>query len=342
MRNKISGRRLGRTTAHREALIRNMITSLVTHDRIRTTLAKAKELRRHAEKVVTWAKLGESQHHSLVHGFLKSPLAVSKLFKEIAPRYEERSGGYSRVLRAGFRRGDRAPMAILEFVDRPGELRPARRAKSADAFIGKRVDGGQGVVAETTSSLGASSALAAEAESTIIKRGNYRRSSVTISHSAPELFGKTLLERAKEAVERQTEAVNFLKAARTAAAAAAAANGIVTVTNGLPSKKLNTSTSGGGGGGGGKGGVDVVTPSSIQHHSIVSSILQLQPAFPAPRPSRSRWSDFAEKEKALEAHAAARRAARAAEGELMMLQKGSSPMSKQEDKATAKTVEKMQ
>lgn len=339
MRNKISGRRLGRTTAHREALIRNMITSLVTHDRIRTTLAKAKELRRHAEKVVTWAKLGESQHHSLVYGFLKSPLAVSKLFKEIAPRYEERSGGYSRVLRAGFRRGDRAPMAILEFVDRPGELRPARRAKSADAFIGKRVDGGQGVVAETTSSLGASSALAAEAEATIIKRGNYRRSSVTISHSAPELFGKTLLERAKEAVERQTEAVNFLKAARTAAAAAAA-NGIVTATNGLPSKKLNTSNSGGGGGG--KGGVDVVTSSSIQQQSIFSSILQLQPAFPAPRPSRSRWSDFAEKEKALEAHAAARRAARAAEGELMMLQKGSSPMSKQEDKATAKTVEKMQ
>ena len=337
MRNKISGRRLGRTTAHREALIRNMITSLVTHDRIRTTLAKAKELRRHAEKVVSWAKKGESQHHSLVHGFLKSPLAVSKLFKEIAPRYEERSGGYSRVLRAGFRRGDRAPMAVLEFVDRPGELRPARRAKSADAFIGKRVDGG--VAAETASPLGGSSALAAEAEATIIKRGNYRRSSVTISHSAPELFGKTLLERAKEAVERQTEAVNFLKAARTAAAAAV--NGVV--TNGLPSKKLNTNSSGGGGGGG-KGGVDVVTSSSIQQQSIVSSILQLQPAFPAPRPSRSRWSDFAYKEKALEAHAAARRAARAVEGELMMLQKGgSSPMrSKQEDKATGNLTEKMQ
>jgi large subunit ribosomal protein L17 len=313
-----------------------MITSLVTHDRIRTTLAKAKELRRHAEKVVSWAKKGASQHHSLVHGFLKSPLAVSKLFKEIAPRYEERSGGYSRVLRAGFRRGDRAPMAVLEFVDRPGELRPARRAKSADAFIGKRVDGG--AAAETASPLGGSSALAAEAEATIIKRGNYRRSSVTISHSAPELFGKTLLERAKEAVERQTEAVNFLKAARTAAAAA---TGVV--TNGLLSKKLNTNSSGGGGGGG-KGGVDVVTSSSIQQQSIVSSILQLQPAFPAPRPSRSRWSDFADKEKALEAHAAARRAARAAEGELMMLQKGgSSPMrSKQEDKATGNLTEKMQ
>jgi len=333
MRNKIAGRRLGRTTAHREALIRNMITSLVTHDRIRTTLAKAKELRRHAEKVVTWAKQGESQHHSLVHGFLKSPLAVSKLFKEIAPRYEERSGGYSRVLRAGFRRGDRAPMAILEFVDRPGELRPARRAKSADAVISGRGGKGKDGLAEKPSS--GSSALAAEAEATLIKRGNYRRSSVTISHSAPELLGKTLLDRAKEAVERQMEAVNFLKAAKAASGTS------------MVSKLTNT----GGGAGGGTGGQNVVKSSSSmnssvnqeqlggngsgsssssqqqqQQRSTTAPILQLQPAFPSPRPSRTRWNDFSEKQKALEAHASLRRAASIAEG-AMLRQKGSLPLS---------------
>jgi len=311
MRNKIAGRRLGRTTAHREALFRNMITSLVTHERIRTTLAKAKELRRHAEKVVTWAKQGESQHHTLAHGFLRSPLAVTKLFKEIAPRYEERNGGYSRVLRAGFRRGDRAPMAILEFVDREGEMRPARRSKSVDAIM------------EKTKPNTNSSALAAEAEATVSNsvynnlRGNYRRSSITISNSAPELTGKTLLERAKVAVERQVETINLLKAARVAASSVVNnSKGIKTVNEGkgrVEEKNSTLSTS-----------KQDNKQENISKDSVIdistsriASILQLQPAFPVPRPARSTWFDFEKKEKALQAHAAARKAARIAEGVLL-------------------------
>jgi large subunit ribosomal protein L17 len=311
MRNKIAGRRLGRTTAHREALFRNMITSLVTHERIRTTLAKAKELRRHAEKVVTWAKQGESQHHTLAHGFLRSPLAVTKLFKEIAPRYEERNGGYSRVLRAGFRRGDRAPMAILEFVDREGEMRPARRSKSVDAIM------------EKTKPNTNSSALAAEAEATVSNsvynnlRGNYRRSSITISNSAPELTGKTLLERANEAVERQVETINLLKAARVAASSVVNnSKGIKTVNEGKGRVEEKNST------------LSISKQDNKQENiskdsvidistSRIASILQLQPAFPVPRPARSTWFDFEKKEKALQAHAAARKAARNAEGVLL-------------------------
>lgn len=311
MRNKIAGRRLGRTTAHREAMFRNMITSLVTHERIRTTLAKAKELRRHAEKVVTWAKQGESQHHTLAHGFLRSPLAVTKLFKEIAPRYEERNGGYSRVLRAGFRRGDRAPMAILEFVDREGEMRPARRSKSVDAIMKK------------TKPNTNSSALAAEAEATVSNsvynnlRGNYRRSSITISNSAPELTGKTLLERAKEAVERQVETINLLKTARVAASSVVNnSKGIKTVNEGKGREDEKNST------------LSISKKDNKQENiskdsvidistSRIASILQLQPAFPVPRPARSTWFDFEKKEKALQAHAAARKAARIAEGVLL-------------------------
>ena len=311
MRNKIAGRRLGRTTAHREALFRNMITSLVTHERIRTTLAKAKELRRHAEKVVTWAKQGESQHHTMAHGFLRSPLAVTKLFKEIAPRYEERNGGYSRVLRAGFRRGDRAPMAILEFVDREGEMRPARRSKSVDAIM------------EKTKPSTNSSALAAEAEATVSNsvynnlRGNYRRSSITISNSAPELTGKTLLERANEAVERQVETINLLKAARVAASSVVNnSKGIKTVNEGKGRVEEKNST------------LSISKQDNKQENiskdsvidistSRIASILQLQPAFPVPRPARSTWFDFEKKEKALQAHAAARKAARIAEGVLL-------------------------
>jgi large subunit ribosomal protein L17 len=325
MRNKIAGRRLGRTTAHREALFRNMITSLVTHERIRTTLAKAKELRRHAEKVVTWAKQGESQHHTMAHGFLRSPLAVTKLFKEIAPRYEERNGGYSRVLRAGFRRGDRAPMAILEFVDREGEMRPARRSKSVDAII------------EKTKPNTNSSALAAEAEATVSNsvynnlRGNYRRSSITISNSAPELTGKTLLERAKEAVERQVETINLLKAARVAASSVVNnSKGIKTVNEGkVRVEEKNSTLSISKGREEEKNSTLSISKQDNKQENIskdsvidistsrIASILQLQPAFPVPRPARSTWFDFEKKEKALQAHAAARKAARIAEGVLL-------------------------
>lgn len=102
------------------------MTSLVQHERIRTTLAKAKEVQRHADRAITWAKLGSHQYHVKAAGYLRSTDMVKKLFSVLGPRYAEREGGYTRILRAGFRAGDRAEMAILEYVDRPGEARPAR------------------------------------------------------------------------------------------------------------------------------------------------------------------------------------------------------------------------
>jgi large subunit ribosomal protein L17 len=109
-------------------MFRNMVTSLIYHERIMTTLPKAKELRRVAEKVITLGKKGELHHRQLVGGILREKAAVSKLFEIIAPRYSDRPGGYTRVMKLmRQRRGDSANMAYIELVDRQGELRPARQ-----------------------------------------------------------------------------------------------------------------------------------------------------------------------------------------------------------------------
>jgi large subunit ribosomal protein L17 len=98
----------------------------VRYERIRTTLAKAKEVQTHADRAVTWAKQGTHQYHVRANGYLRAPDLVTKLFSVIAPRYKDRAGGYTRILRAGYRRGDRAEMAVLEYVGRPGEMRVAK------------------------------------------------------------------------------------------------------------------------------------------------------------------------------------------------------------------------
>lgn len=126
MKNKIHFRKLGRTSSHRKALFRNMVTALIDHERIRTTLAKAKEMRRIGDRVIGWAKSGTYPSRQRALGYVRTPAAVTKLFSELGPRYKDRLGGYVRVLRCGFRTGDRAPMAILEYVDRPGEVRLSR------------------------------------------------------------------------------------------------------------------------------------------------------------------------------------------------------------------------
>ena len=121
MRHRKSGRHLSRTSAHRKAMFRNMAVSLVEHEIIRTTVPKAKELRRVVEPLITVAK---SDHHSkrrMMFDRLRSRGAVTKLFEELGPRYRERPGGYTRILRCGFRAGDNAPMAIIELVDRPSD-----------------------------------------------------------------------------------------------------------------------------------------------------------------------------------------------------------------------------
>ena len=119
MRHRKSGRQLNRTSSHRKAMFRNMAVSLFRHEIIRTTLAKAKELRRTAEPLITLAKNDSVAKRRLAFARLRDRDIVQKLFGEIAPRYQERPGGYLRILKCGVRAGDSAPMAIVELVDRP-------------------------------------------------------------------------------------------------------------------------------------------------------------------------------------------------------------------------------
>ncbi|WP_130536599.1 50S ribosomal protein L17 [Thiomicrorhabdus indica] len=119
MRHGKSGRKLNRNSAHRKAMFKNMSASLIEHEVIRTTVAKAKELRTVAEPLITLAKKDSVHNRRTAFARLGDKAAVGKLFSEIGPRYESRPGGYIRILKCGFRPGDNAPMAIVELVDRP-------------------------------------------------------------------------------------------------------------------------------------------------------------------------------------------------------------------------------
>lgn len=119
MRHRHSGRQLNRNSSHRKAMFKNMSVSLFDHELIRTTVAKAKELRGFAERLVTLAKVDTVANRRLAFARLRDRDAVTKLFTEIGPRYANRPGGYMRVLKCGFRTGDKAPMAYVELVDRP-------------------------------------------------------------------------------------------------------------------------------------------------------------------------------------------------------------------------------
>ena len=118
MRHRVGGRKLQRTSSHRAALFRNQSAALVKHEQITTTLAKAKELRPYVEKLVTLAKRGGLSNRRLAHSRLMDDTQLKKLFDVIGARYAERNGGYIRIIRAGIRASDAAPMAIIEFVDR--------------------------------------------------------------------------------------------------------------------------------------------------------------------------------------------------------------------------------
>ena len=119
MRNRKAGRKLNRNSSHRRAMFRNMTASLIEHELIKTTLPKAKELRRVAEPLITLAKEDNVSARRLAFNRLRDREAVGKLFSELGPRYRERPGGYLRILKCGFRSGDNAPMAYVELVDRP-------------------------------------------------------------------------------------------------------------------------------------------------------------------------------------------------------------------------------
>lgn len=119
MRHGNSNRKLNRTSSHRKAMFRNMVVSLLNHEIIKTTLPKAKELRKYAEPLITLGKTSTLANRRLAFSRLRDRETVGKLFENLGPRYLTRSGGYLRVLKCGFRHGDNAPMALVELVDRP-------------------------------------------------------------------------------------------------------------------------------------------------------------------------------------------------------------------------------
>jgi len=128
MRHKVSGRKFGREKGHRDLMLKNLVASLVKHERINTTQARAKEIRSLAERVITYGKKGSVHHRRLAFKVLKNRDLVKKVFDEIAPRFETTEGGYTRVLKNGYRRGDSAPMAIIEFTQRE-EVKEEPKAK---------------------------------------------------------------------------------------------------------------------------------------------------------------------------------------------------------------------
>ncbi len=129
MRHRLGLRKLNRTSSHRLAMLRNMTVSLLRHEAIKTTLPKAKELRRVAEPILTLGKNPSLANRRLAFARLRDREMVTKLFDELGPRYASRNGGYSRILKFGFRKGDNAPMALIELMDRPAD---AQAVKVAD------------------------------------------------------------------------------------------------------------------------------------------------------------------------------------------------------------------
>jgi large subunit ribosomal protein L17 len=129
MRHLNKGRQLNRSSSHRKALLRNLAVSVLTHECIRTTEAKAKEARGLIERVITWGKRGDLHARRLAVRQVKSRALVKKVFDELAPRYQQRPGGYTRIIKAGYRPGDNAPLVVLELVDRP-ETTTGSKSKS--------------------------------------------------------------------------------------------------------------------------------------------------------------------------------------------------------------------
>ncbi|MCX7634896.1 MAG: 50S ribosomal protein L17 [Syntrophales bacterium] len=130
MRHAKAGCKLGRTTSHRKAMFRNMVTSLLMEERIRTTDAKAKELRRIAERMVTLGKRGDLHARRQALAYVRNETAVKKLFDELSARYRDRQGGYTRIVKVGYRLGDNAPISVIEFLAE-GDQRKARKKAAA-------------------------------------------------------------------------------------------------------------------------------------------------------------------------------------------------------------------
>lgn len=133
MRHRVATFKIGRSSAHRRAMLANMVSSLFTHGQIETTLVKAKEARRFAEKLITIGKVGDLHRRRLAVSKLRDKSAVKLLFDEIAPSYAERNGGYTRILKLGVRRGDAAEMCLLQLVKEEVAAKPAKKAEEVKA-----------------------------------------------------------------------------------------------------------------------------------------------------------------------------------------------------------------
>lgn len=133
MRHNKAGRRLGRTTSHRVAMFRNMVTSLFNHEKITTTDSKAKELRSIAEKMITLGKRGDLHAMRQAASYIRDKSTVTKLFTTIAPRYKDRQGGYTRIIKLSIRQGDNAPVSLIELVEEELTVKPAKKAPAKKA-----------------------------------------------------------------------------------------------------------------------------------------------------------------------------------------------------------------
>ena len=162
MRHKVHTFKIGRTGAHRKAMLANMVSSLIEHGQIKTTITKAKEARRFADKMVTLGKKGDLHRRRLAISRLRNKEAVKKLFDEIAPQFAQRAGGYTRIIKLGRRIGDAAEMCILQFVEADGETKKATKKAKA-----KKVEKAVEVAAETVEEVAeAPAAEEAKAEET--------------------------------------------------------------------------------------------------------------------------------------------------------------------------------
>ena len=138
MRHLTDHKRLGRTTPHRMAMLKNMASSLILHGRIQTTLPKAKELRRLADRLVTWGKKGTAASMRQARGFIHDRDILAKLFKDLAPRFASRNGGYTRIFKLNFRQGDQAPMALIEYLDNPAPTSHSKEKKPSEGKAPKQ------------------------------------------------------------------------------------------------------------------------------------------------------------------------------------------------------------
>jgi len=146
MRHRVAGRKLNRTPSHRRALLRNLVTALLQHEAIRTTDAKAKELKRWGDRMITLGKQGTLHARRRAAALVQSRVIVKKLFDELAPRYQARQGGYTRIVKLGVRAGDAASISMVELVDRPGsepEVGKKKPQRRRDGAKGKAEGGGR-------------------------------------------------------------------------------------------------------------------------------------------------------------------------------------------------------